>query len=136
VSNIVKISFIIGGVLTLVGSFLPWQREGDLISYWTYGIRIFPSIKDNGGLVVVLLCLIVIMLIFQPPKLIEKPLSWGVVLSFVLVLDSFLHIVKWVFNRANAGGVIGAPMIQIGLVMIFIGSILLLFSTVIYYLKS
>ena len=135
-SIFVKTSFIIGAFLTLVGSFLPWQIEGDAISYWTYGIRIYPFIKDSGGFLIVLLTLIVIMLIFWPPNFIEKPLIWSVILSLILVSVSAFHVGKWFISRANASGFIGAPSIQIGLVMVVIGSILLLLSTVIYYFRS
>lgn len=135
-STFAKTLFIIGVILTLAGSFLPWRREGDFVSYWTYGIRIYPAIKDNGGLLVVLLTLIVIMLIFRPPNFLEKPLIWSILLSLSLVFNSVFHVSKLFISRANAIGVIGAPTIQIGLVMVSIGSILLLFTAVLYYLKS
>lgn len=135
-SNSVKTLFIIGAILTLVGSFLPWRREGDFVSYWTYGIRIYPVLKDSGGLLIMLLTLIVTMLIFRPPGFIGKPFIWGILISLVLVFDSTFHIVKLLIDRKNAVGVIGAPAIQIGLVMVPIGSMLLLLSAVIYCCKS
>jgi hypothetical protein len=135
-STFVKTSFIVGIVLILAGSFLPWERGGDFISYWVYGIRIYPSIEDNGGFLIVLLSLIVSMLVFRPFDFIEKPIIWSVVLSVALVLDSIFLVGKLLISRANANGIIGAPTIQIGLTMVSIGSIFLLFSAVLYYLKS
>ncbi len=135
-SNFMKTLFIVGTVLTLIGSFLPWRREGDFVSYWSYGIRIYPSIKDNGGLLIVLLTIIVIMLVFRPPAFIEKPLIWNIVFSLILVFASVFHIGKLLIDRANAIGVIGAPTIQIGLVMVSIGSILLLVSVGLHYFRS
>lgn len=134
--NFVKTLFIMGTILTLAGSFLPWRREGDFISYWTYGIRIYPVLRDSGGLLIVLLTIIVIMLVLRPPDFIGKPLFWVILLSLVLVFDSAFHIGKLLIDRTNAIGVIGAPAIQIGLVMVSIGSILLLLSAVIYYFRS
>ncbi len=134
--NFVKTLFIMGAILTLAGSFLPWRREGDFISYWTYGIRIYPVLRDSGGLLIVLLTIIVIMLVLRPPDFIGKPLFWVILLSLVLVFDSAFHIGKLLIDRTNAIGVIGASAIQIGLVMVSIGSILLLLSAVIYYFRS
>ena len=135
-ANSLKTLFIIGAILTLAGSFLPWRREGDFVSYWTYGIRIYPVLKDSGGLLIVILTLIVTILVFRPPDFIGKPLIWGILLSLALVFDSAFHIGKLLIDRTNAIGIIGAPAIQIGLVMVSIGSILLLLSAVIYYFRS
>ena len=135
-SNILKTSFVCGVILTLIGCFLPWQQGGDFISYWTYGIRIFPSFQDNGGLLIILLTLNALMLIFRPLNFITKPLMWSIVSGFVLVLVSFFHIAKLVISRANESGTIGAPMIEVGLVMVSVGSILLLSALLIYYHKS
>lgn len=135
-SSFTKTLFIVGTVLTLMGSFLPWRREGDFVSYWSYGIHIYPSIKDNGGLLIVLLTIIVIMLVFWPPAFIEKPLIWNILFSLTLVFASVFHVGKLLIDRANAIGVIGAPAIQIGLVMVSIGSILLLVSVGLHYFRS
>jgi len=131
-----RVLYIVGAILALAGSFLPWQRAGDPVSYWTYGISIYPTMKDNGGLLIVILTLIVIMLIFRPPDFLQKPLIWGVLLSILLVFDSAFHIGKFFINRAIAIGHTGAPAMQIGLVMVSIGSILLLVSTAISYFRS
>jgi hypothetical protein len=130
-----KTTFIIGVILILAGSFLPWRREGDLISFWSYGIRIFPSIQDNGGLIVVTLTLIVIVLTLRPPNIFGKPLMWSVFICLILVADTIFHIYKLLISRANAGGAVGTPVIQIGLIMVFVGSILLLCSTSAKYFK-
>lgn len=134
--NIAKISIIGGAFLTILGSFLPWEREGDFISYLTYGLHIFPTLKDNGGLIIVLLSLSVLMLIFRPPKFIEKPLILSIVASLTLVLVCAFHITKLLISHANAAGVIGTPTIEIGLIMVSIGSILYLFAAVACYLKN
>ena len=135
-SKIVKISLLCGFVATLLGSFLPWQREGDFVSYLTYGIRIFPVVEDNGGILIALLSLSVLMLILQPLKLIEKPLAWSIVSSLALVLVSTFHVIKLLIDRENAIGVIGAPTIEAGLVLVFIGSILLLFASLSHYINQ
>lgn len=135
-STFVKTSVILGAILTLAGSLLPWWREGDFVSYWTYGLRLYPSIKDNGGLLIVLLTLVVIILVFQPPNFIENPLMWNMLLSVALVLASIFHIGKLFTSRVNAGGFVGAPLIQIGLILVSIGSIFLLFSAVLSYFRS
>jgi hypothetical protein len=134
-SSLIKTLFTIGAVLILGGCFLPWRREGDFVSYWTYGIRINPGFKDSGGLLIMALTVIVIILFFRPPDFIRKPYIWGILLSLALVFDSAFHIGKLLLDRANAIGVIGAPSIQIGLVMVSIGSIVLLISSIINYFR-
>jgi hypothetical protein len=135
-SNIVKASLICGLVFTLIGSFLPWQREGDFLSYLTYGIRVGPSIEDNGGILIIFLSLNVLLLIFRPLKFIESPLIWSIVSSFVLMLACIFHITKLFISQKNASGVIGASTIEVGLVLVSIGSILLFFASLLHYLNS
>jgi hypothetical protein len=129
-STFTKAMFIVGAILTITGSFLPWQQAGDFVSYWTYGIQVSPSIKDNGGLLIVLLSGIMLMLILRPTGFIEKPAAWAVPLNAALVLISAFQVGRLLIERANASGVIGAPSIEIGLLMVSAGSILLLVASV------
>lgn len=133
--SLLRISFILGLFLALIGSFLPWQREGDFISYWTYGIRIYPSLEDNGGVLIVILTLAIILLTVRPIDFIVKPVVWNIMLSSVLVLVSIFHLGSLFFDQAKWSGFVGAPVIQIGLIMVIIGSILLLFTTLASYFK-
>lgn len=134
-SNFMKALFILGAVLTIGGSLLPWRQEGDFVSYWTYGFQIYPSIKDNGGLLIVLISIIIIMLIFRPLYFIEKPIIWAIALGAALVVDSALHIGKLLIDRIKLSGVVGAPLPQVGLLMASIGSIILLITGVLHYIK-
>ena len=135
-SNIVKASIIRGLVFTLIGSFLPWQQEGDFISYLTYGIRISPAIEDNGGILTILLSLIVFMLIFRPLKFIKRPFVWSVASGLLLVIASVFHVTQLLISQINATGVIGAPTIEVGLVLVFVGSVLLFFASLLLYHNS
>jgi hypothetical protein len=130
-SKIVKISYIIGLILIILGSFLPWYGEGDFIFYLTYGVRIFPSVKDNGGLLIVLLSVIVLLLNFKPPSFIRKPLIWSNVFSFAVVIISVTHIIEIITSPYSGG--LSAPVIQIGLIMVAIGSVILLSMSLICY---
>lgn len=136
VSLSLKRSFTIGLILTILGSFLPWQEEGDFLFFWTFGIRVFPSFEDNGGLLVLLLGIDLAALIFKPPRSIEEPERWIIVLSVILSLTSIFHIVNWIIDFSRKFGIIGAPMIQIGLIMVFIGSIILLIASLLQYRRS
>jgi hypothetical protein len=131
----IKTSFTIGLVLLSLGCFLPWQVEGDFLSFWTFGIRIFPSFEDNGGFLILLIAIVLVVLIFKPPVFIEKPERWIIAISIVLTLDSIFHIVKWIINLSKKIGIVGAPSIQIGLFMVFIGSITLLITSLLHYRK-
>jgi hypothetical protein len=134
-STLTKALFILSSIFILIGSFLPWRREGDFISYWTHGIQIYPSAKDNGGFLIVLLTLFVIILVFRPPQFIGNRASWNIGLAIILVLDAFVQVGKLLLDRRSAIGLVGAPVIQVGLVMVLIGSMLLFFSVLLYYFK-
>jgi len=137
VSNKAKFLLVCGAILTMTGSFLPWQREGDFVSYLTYGIHISPfSFDDNGGLLIILLSVCVLICIFQPPKFIKKPLVWSIAFSFILVLLSAFQISKVLISRIQASGVIGAPMIEVGLIMVSLGSTLILWASWSHYKKA
>jgi hypothetical protein len=121
----IKITFIIGYILLIPGCFLPWAREGDFISYLTYGIRIFPTIRDNGGFIVLLLIILDMILVYKPLKSIKRPLTWGIIICTILVIISIFHIIE-IYTNPYAPKGIGAPNIEIGLLMVAGGSIILL----------
>jgi hypothetical protein len=130
-----RVLYIIGAALTIVGSFLPWQREGDFVSYWTCGICLRPYFKDNGGLLIVFLSAAVLSLVLLSPRLAERSTIWSIVFGVVLVLASGYHIARWLVRRIEANGVIGAPALQIGLVIALLGSSLLLATALLHHSK-
>jgi hypothetical protein len=69
------------------------------------------------------------ILFFRPPSSVEKPEIWMIVLSCILTLDSIFHIGSWMIDLSWKIGIVGAPFIQIGLVMALIGSIVLLITS-------
>jgi hypothetical protein len=121
--------------LIIIGSFLPWRLEGDFIPIWTNGIRISPSIKDNGGALLILLSLLVVWLAFQPPSKIKKPSLWILTLSSIIFVDIIIHLITVLIDHEAAKGIIGAPTIHIGLILVFIGSLIYL-ATSIYHLLN
>jgi hypothetical protein len=128
-----KTWYVIGAALNIVGSFLPWVRSGDFLSVWTPGIsiywmpavRLYPSVIDNGGFLIVTLSVAIICLAFYVSSLPEQS-TIRVILGVVLVLASSFQIARWLVSRIMANGEIGAPTPQIGLVMALLGSLLLL----------
>jgi hypothetical protein len=122
----VKIPSVLGITLTIGGSLLPWQQEGDFISYSTNGIRVSPVIEDNGGFVIILLSIVILMLLLRPFVPEVKSTVWSILVGAALVLDSALHVGSILVHRMGSGGVVGSPTIGIGLIMVCCGSILLL----------
>jgi hypothetical protein len=120
---------LLGAVLVIVGTFLPWEIEGDFISTWRYGIQFFPVFSDNGGILVLLISVFIIWLIFRSKGFVKYPDKWVFTSSIALFLISAYHIVDWLFRRISANGVIGAPAIRTGLILVGIGSILILVTT-------
>ena len=135
-SNLKKVTFFVGAILAVAGSFLPWEQEGDFISIWTYGIQLSPNIKDNGGVFIVILTILVVILNFRPPDFVNRPLIWCFALSLILLLISAYHFYYLILSRENAGNVVGAPVIQIGFVLVLIGSTLIFVSILLKFLRS
>jgi hypothetical protein len=130
IPKLAKNLFIFNLFLTLLGCFLPWRVEGDFLFHVTYGLRIFTPVEYNGGFLVVLLCIILSRLIFWPPKAIKDPNRWIIAFSTGLALIALLHLVKWVVDYFNNFGIVGAPAIKFGLVIVFLGSLGLLLTSI------
>lgn len=124
-SKPLKIPFIVSYIFLILGCFLPWSRFGDFISYLTYGIRIFPSLMDNGGFIILLLCILDLTLVYKPLKSIKHPFSWGIIICTILVFVSTFHLIE-IYNNPYAQKGIGAPNVEMGLLMVVSGSIILL----------
>jgi len=126
-----KVLCVVGALLAMVGSFLPWWCEGDFIWYCTKGVRISwgmgsgPVIDDNGGMLVLILAIIVVLLIIWPPGIVKDPITLAIVCESGLVAISMYHIGRLVIRRIMMGGMIGAPEVKLGLVMVMLGSLIL-----------
>jgi len=107
---------LLGAVLVIIGSFLPWEIDGDFISTWRYGIQIFPVFADNGGILVLLLGVTILGLVFHSEGFVKYPTQWAFTSSIALFIISVYHIVDWLVRRIAANGVIGAPAIRFGLI--------------------
>jgi len=123
----------IGVSLAVVGSFLPWEVEGDFVSYWKYGIQLFPVVRDYGGTLVVLLTSMIVLLSFYPPRFIKNPNLWNLVISVLLISASLFFIIRWLIHRIESAGIIGAATLEIGLIVVVLGSALLLWIAIIDY---
>ena len=140
------ISEFIGACLTIAGSFLPWERGGGFaglatsgirvdttnFQHWITGIHEFP-VYDYGGASVVLLTLVFILFSFQPPRFIQNPVLWNLVISSTLMISSILFVGRWLFHKYAFGNSIEQPELMIGLVCVLIGSVLLLGMSIMTY---
>jgi hypothetical protein len=126
-----KILGLVGASLALLGSFLPWEQAGDVISYRTYGIQFFPIVNDNGGWLVVILTLTIILLSFKPPRFIRDPGLWNLIISALLMTTSIIYIARWTVHRFESTGPIGAATLGIGLLCVVVGSALLLWVAIV-----
>lgn len=117
---------LLGALLVILGSFLPWEVEGDFLSIWQYGIQFFPVFADHGGILVLLFGIIIVALMFRSEGIVKYSSKWILISAISLCILFAYHIVDWLVRRAAADGRVGAPVIEIGLIMVGIGSILLL----------
>lgn len=140
------VSEFIGASLTIVGSFLPWERGGGFggivtsgirvditnFKYWITGIHEFP-VYDYGGAFVVLLTLVFILFVLQPPRFIQNPILWNLIISSILMTSSLLFVGRWWLHRYEFGNSIEQPSLMIGLVCVLLGSALLLWMSIMNY---
>ena len=127
---------LLGAVLVILGSFLPWEVEGDFLPYWRYGVQFSPVFADHGGILVLLLGVLIVGLMFRSEGIVEYPAKWILASAIALCLLSVYHIVDWLVRRTAANGIIGAPAIRIGLVLVGSGSILLLATALVVNSKG
>lgn len=123
----------IGAAAAVIGSFLPWVQQGDLFSiytcglrvYWVYGAQTYPLIDDNGGLLVVLLTLVIVAPLALRSGFTRTSLFVSQSASVALVLRVLFHILKILIARIEAPYA-GAPVVWIGLWLVFASSLFLL----------
>ncbi|MEA5079301.1 MAG: hypothetical protein VB013_12095 [Anaerolineaceae bacterium] len=118
-----KFLFNLTTLLSVLSCFLPWVRGGDLLAYTVNGIHLFPRFQDNGGIIMVILG--ITMLVLNSGSVREGSKTHVIrYLSSILLLLLTVFQLFWVglIKNKNAA-VIGAPTIQIGLYLVLIGSL-------------
>ena len=139
----------VGATLTFVGSFLPWELASGFLGlainglrvdvasfkYWLTGIHEFP-VYDYGGVLVVLLTLVSILLVIQPPTFIKNPILWNLIISVVLMASSLFFVGRWVVHRYEERGSAEPSTLAIGLICVVLGSALLLWRAIMIYRQS
>ena len=124
---------LLGTIMAAIGCFLPWEGEGDFLYYITYGIQFKYVFADNGGITVLLFCIFIIGLLFRSSNFTKYPISWILACSIALVVTSVYHIVDLWIRHIAAGGRIGPPTIYFGLIMVGIGSLIDLATSLFMY---
>jgi hypothetical protein len=127
---------LLGAVSVIVGSFLPWEIEGDFVSTWRYGLQVFPVFADNGGILVSLFGMLIIGLMFRLEGFVKYPAKWILTSAIALFIISAYHIVDWFVRHIASNGIVGAPEIKIGLILVGIGSILTLVTATVMNSKE
>ena len=122
---------LLGAALVIVGSFLPWKIEGDFVSNWHYGIQIFPNFEDNGGILVSLFGIFIILLTLRPKEFVRFREKWILISATSLFIIFAYHIGDWFVRRVASSGTIGAPAIKIGLMLVGMGAIINLATAIV-----
>lgn len=65
----------------------------------------------------------------KPLQFRNKSRKWLILLSTILTILALFHVVRILVGFIEKRGVVGAPSIQYGLVMVLIGSAILLISS-------
>jgi hypothetical protein len=144
-----KIVEFVAVTLTIVGSFLPWERAGGFLGsvtngvrvdfvnfkYWLTGIHTFP-VYDYGGVLVILFTSLIVLLAVQPPKFISNPILWNLVISAIFMISSLLFVGRWLIHWYEYSSSVEQPMLMIGLICVVIGSALFFWRALITYRGS
>jgi hypothetical protein len=117
---------LLGAGLVILGSFLPWEQGGDFLAYWRRGIQFLPVFADHGSVLLLLFGILILGPMFRSEGVVNDPAKWILASAIALCILSAYHIVGWLMRRIAANGIIGAPVIEVGLIMVAIGSILTL----------
>ncbi|HLO33985.1 MAG TPA: hypothetical protein VK249_32875 [Anaerolineales bacterium] len=139
----------VGATLTIVGSFLPWERSGGFadyaingirvdianFKYWVTGIHEFP-VYDYGGVLVILLTLVIALLVLYPPRFIRNPVLWNLVIAAVLMASSLFFVGRGLTHVYGYASSIEPPTLRIGLTFVVLGSTLLLWKAIMIYRQA
>ena len=87
-------------------------------------------------MLVLLFGILIIALLFRSEGIVNYPAKWILTSAIALFIISVYHIVDWLMRRITANGIIGAPAIEIGLIMVAIGSMLLLATALVMNSKE
>jgi hypothetical protein len=128
--------FMLGTILAILGCLLPWVVEGDIVSIWTYGIRIELCLVcsrkiwvEDGWAIPVFICL---ALAWLPLSDVSSTTKYRFRLLSVMIalLLSTLYLIRFlVYIAASNPYVIGAPELQIGLPVLIAGTLLMVLSS-------
>ncbi len=122
-SNSQRNKFVFATAVIITGCFLPWEMEGDFISHVTHGIQIYPTFVDNGGSLILLFCFYFLALLFPSSSFTNRPTPWLLFNAISLVILSTYNIADlWIRNIASQG-IIGAPTIRFGLILMELGAL-------------
>jgi len=143
----------IGALLTIVGSFLPWEGAGDVVFYVTNGIRVYLAdfkywitgihrfpVYDYGGVMVILLTSAILLLAHQRPKFIRNPILWNLNVSVAMMVSSLFFVARWLIHRYEYseayGDALGKPQLMFGLIFVLFGSAILLWRAITIYKQT
>ncbi|MAT42879.1 MAG: hypothetical protein CL609_11095 [Anaerolineaceae bacterium] len=125
----ISILFNFGEALVILGSFLPWRFEGDVISYVYYGFQIEISktnlfFHDDGGSIVLLFAMFLLFLIktnfIKYRFVVAKIVSFGIlVFALIKILVISLYQSQNMTTDYHAVG--------IGLILVLIGASVLIY---------
>lgn len=136
----------VGAILTVMGSFLPWEGAGGFLGqvtngirvdfasfkFWVTGIHTFP-VYDYGGVLVILLTSTIVFLAVRPSRFIRNPILWNLIISMALMVSSLLFVGRWSIHWYEYGNTVEQPTLMIGLFYVVLGSALLLWSAIMAY---
>ena len=131
-SHLPKLLLIVGAVLAIVGSFLPWVMVGDFVSYQIPGlILLFDPLflyQDNGGLVVVILSILITGLALIPPFRHQKAVIMISALCLLAVVTyQWLELItakmRWGADPGVPEPLNGLKVIALGALLVFVAAI-------------
>lgn len=130
-----RLLFLIGSILPITGSNMPWWCRGDLGWFCTRSVQLISdrmsTSRDDAGLFMIILTITCLLLVYFAPKFVRYPSHLfvpGVVTLFLISSYNLIFALILYYQDRRVTSY-GGFTPQIGLYLVHFGILVMLFST-------
>ena len=120
-------TYIVGGVLIILGSFLPWWISAGIIGRWIRGFQIYPGFffEDHGGLLMIACGALIITLLLRNPQPERTLHLWLKLISTISITATLWHLIRFLLLLYKNVGIREPPALAYGFSVVCAGAALL-----------
>jgi hypothetical protein len=112
---------VLSAIIGVISCLLPWSYSPGFIAYPINGVLLSPTIKDNGGVLVIVMLILEVML----SKYLQKEsrtsaylLIAPVIIPILITIEKILEVLTWILKYGN----IEPPTIGVGTIVVLLSS--------------